>query len=196
MVGASDSTHGGRPHLPVGFEPHPSISDAPIEPVRVSPAWKALTSGGSTGRPKLILAGENGERDPNQAKRFFLKENGVQLVPGPLYHNSPFAYSMYGAFVGCQLVVLERFDPVAALEAIQTYGVDFVNFVPTMMLRILRVLEEHPGRYDLSSLETVWHMAAPCPEWLKEAWIKFGRCRESEGTLRKHRGHCRYHHQR
>jgi bile acid-coenzyme A ligase len=27
------------------------------------------------------------------------------------------------------------------------------------------------ARYDVSSLATVWHLAAPCPPWLKEAWI-------------------------
>src|SRR5262249_30036645 len=25
--------------------------------------------------------------------------------------------------------------------------------------------------YDMSSLHTIWHMAAPCPPWLKEEWI-------------------------
>ena len=167
-----DSTYGGRPQVPIGFEPDPSISDAPLEPVRVSPTWKALASGGSTGRPKLILDGADGAPDPaDRARAFRLKDNGVQLVAGPLYHNSPFTYSMWGAFIGCHLVVLERFDPVAALEAIEAHRVDWALFVPTMMLRILRVLEEQPGRYDLSSLETIWHLAAPCPPWVKEAWI-------------------------
>jgi bile acid-coenzyme A ligase len=40
-----------------------------------------------------------------------------------------------------------------------------------MMLRILRLLDQHPGRYDLGSLETVLHTAAPCPPWLKLRWI-------------------------
>ena len=28
-------------------------------------------------------------------------------------------------------------------------------------------------RYDLSSLRFVWHLAEPCPPWLKEAWIEW-----------------------
>ena len=36
-----------------------SGDDSPL-PVQVSPSWKAPTSGGSTGRPKLILAGQPG----------------------------------------------------------------------------------------------------------------------------------------
>ncbi len=43
--------------------------------------------------------------------------------------------------------------------------------VPTMMIRMLRLGDEVRGRYDLSSLQTVWHMGAPCPVWAKRAWI-------------------------
>jgi bile acid-coenzyme A ligase len=28
-------------------------------------------------------------------------------------------------------------------------------------------------KYDLSSLRVVWHLAEPCPPWLKEAWIEW-----------------------
>nr|WP_283808514.1 AMP-binding protein [Bradyrhizobium japonicum] len=40
-----------------------------------------------------------------------------------------------------------------------------------MMSRIWRLPQEVRARYDLSSLKTLWHMAAPCPPWLKEAFI-------------------------
>ena len=73
--------------------------------------------------------------------------------------------------MGHHLVVLTKFDADAALRAIGDHGVNWMNLVPTMMLRMLRAVQADPGRYDLSSLRVVWHMAAPCPEWLKEAWI-------------------------
>src|SRR3546814_3383567 len=43
--------------------------------------------------------------------------------------------------------------------------------VPTMMNRIWRLPEEVRGSYDISSLEAIWHSAAPMPAWLKDAWI-------------------------
>ena len=47
----------------------------------------------------------------------------------------------------------------------------WLYLVPTMMLRIWRLPEaERLGR-DVSSLEIAFHMAAPCPQWLKQAWI-------------------------
>jgi bile acid-coenzyme A ligase len=103
--------------------------------------------------------------------RYGMQQDSVQLVCGPLYHNGPFTQSMMGIFLGHHIVVLPRFDPVAALEAIETYRVEWVNLVPTMMLRMWRILADHPNRYDLSSLKLVWHMAAPCPAWLKEEWM-------------------------
>jgi bile acid-coenzyme A ligase len=40
-----------------------------------------------------------------------------------------------------------------------------------MMGRIWRLPIETRAQYDVSSLKTVWHLAAPCPAWLKEEWI-------------------------
>ncbi|MGP4030140.1 AMP-binding protein [Actinomadura sp. 3N407] len=171
LVGAPGGRRGDRPSLPEGFTPDPSLPDTPVEPVRVAPAWRAMTSGGSTGRPKLIMAGEPGLARPEAGLLFGMRENGVQLVPGPLYHNGPFTMAALGAGLGHHLVILERFDAVVALEAIQAHRVDWMNLVPTMMRRIWRVLQDHPDRYDLGSLNKVWHTAAPCPAWLKEAWI-------------------------
>jgi bile acid-coenzyme A ligase len=42
-----------------------------------------------------------------------------------------------------------------------------------MMHRIWRLGEAERSRYDVSSLEIVCHIAAPCPAWLKEKWIEW-----------------------
>jgi bile acid-coenzyme A ligase len=170
VVGADPAAHPGRTVLPAGFEPDPALDDGEL-PDRVAPSWKAPTSGGSTGRPKLILAGEPGVFDPEQPMFLMVQSNGCHVVPGPLYHNAPFSASMMGLIHGNHIVVLPRFDAEATLAAIDRHRPDFVLVVPTMMLRIWRLPEEVRTRYDVSSLRVVWHMAAPCPEWLKEAWI-------------------------
>src|SRR6185369_13276816 len=54
VVGRADP-RGKSPSVPTGFTPDPGLSNAPLPEV-VSPAWKAIASGGSTGRPKLIEA--------------------------------------------------------------------------------------------------------------------------------------------
>jgi bile acid-coenzyme A ligase len=40
-----------------------------------------------------------------------------------------------------------------------------------MMSRIWKLPDAVRAKYDVSALHTVWHMAAPCPPWLKESWI-------------------------
>jgi len=153
--------------------PDEDASDEPILPDRTAPSLKAPTSGGSTGRPKVIVSAQPGVVDPEGPSGFNMTADGVQLVPGPLYHNAPFQFSTAGLFKGCHLVVMPRFDAATALELIERHSVDWVLMVPTMMLRIWRLPEaERLGR-DLSSLKGILHLAAPCPPWLKEVWIEW-----------------------
>jgi bile acid-coenzyme A ligase len=159
----------GRASVPAGFDAG-SYDDGPL-PDAIAPTWKAPTSGGSTGRPKLILSGNPGEVDPTVAQVPYIPRDGVQLVPGPLYHNGPFIYSMRGLFSGQSLVVMERFDAERTLELVQEHRVTWMLLVPTMMQRIWRLPEDVRTAYDVSSLEMVLHLGAPCPPWLKQVWI-------------------------
>lgn len=159
----------GRQVLPAGHRPDPELPDGPL-PDAVSPAWKAPTSGGSTGRPKLIVAGDPSVYDPETA-RLFATPGGCLVMPGPLYHNGPIVWACASWLSGSHVVVLPRFDAEATLAAIERYRADVVYLVPTMMKRIWRLPEQVRDGYDLSSLQIVWHLAEPCPEWLKQVWI-------------------------
>ncbi|MBV8290676.1 MAG: AMP-binding protein, partial [Mycobacterium sp.] len=56
-------THHGIPSVPEGFVPDQASSDDPL-PEAVSPCWRSIGSGGSTGRPKLIEAGADSRLGP------------------------------------------------------------------------------------------------------------------------------------
>jgi bile acid-coenzyme A ligase len=159
----------GRRSVPAGFDAS-GYDDGEL-PDAVPSSWKAPTSGGSTGRPKLILSGSPGEVDPGVAAVPYIPRDGVQLVPGPLHHNGPFIYSMRGLLSGQSLVVMERFDATRVLELVEQHRVTWMLLVPTMMQRIWRLPEHVRASCDLSSLEMVLHLGAPCPQWLKRAWI-------------------------
>jgi bile acid-coenzyme A ligase len=169
VMGVPKEVAGGRNTLPIGYRPDPSTDDSPL-PDAVSPAWKAPTSGGSTGRPKLIVAGDPSERDEDQPAGFG-SPDGCMVMPGPLYHNGPIVWSCSAWLAGSHVVVLPRFDAEATLAAIDCYKADIVYLVPTMMKRIWRLPEETRLSYDMSSLRQVWHLAEPCPDWLKQLWI-------------------------
>jgi bile acid-coenzyme A ligase len=171
VVGADAAAHPKRRTIPVGYRPDPSLDDGPLPDV-TSPAMKAPTSGGSTGRPKLIVAGDPGVVNigaPGMGQRV----DGVVCIPGPLYHNAPFSFGAGSLFHGNHLVLLPSFDAEATLAAVEKHRADWILFVPTMMSRISRLPEGVKNRYDLSSLSVVWHMAAPCPPWLKEEWCNW-----------------------
>jgi bile acid-coenzyme A ligase len=130
-----------------------------------------MTSGGSTGRPKLILANAPGEIDPDANPLFLIRRDGTHLMPGPLYHNGPFVWASTALLAGNHVVLGGRFDAETTLALVERHRADSMYVVPTMMQRIWRLPETVRTRYDVSSLQVVWHLSAPCPMWLKEAWI-------------------------
>lgn len=174
-----------RPRLVVGGEAGRDQADyvagdaeAPegdaLPATAVATYWKAMCSGGSTGRPKVIVDHMPGEYDPagpGLHNLLQIPNDGVILNPGPLYHNGPFLFSSLALFAGCTVIGMERFDAEEMLRLIEKHRVEWVSLVPTMMHRIWSLPVDVRKRYDLSSLKTVLHMAAPCPAWLKEAWI-------------------------
>jgi bile acid-coenzyme A ligase len=169
VVGVPEGSIPGRTCIPMGFVA-PS-ADASHLPDVVSPAWKAPTSGGSTGRPKLIVSGDPAALDPDEPAPLLLGQEGCLVMPGPLYHNGPGVWSCQALLHGLHVVLLPRFDAEGTLAAIEHHNGTVLYVVPTMMKRIWRLPEDDRLRYDLSSLRIVWHLAEPCPEWLKQVWI-------------------------
>jgi bile acid-coenzyme A ligase len=157
--------------LPIGFVPE-GYSEEPLA-APVARYWKAMTSGGSTGRPKVILDHLPAVVDTTMAPPLGMPLGASLLNPGPLYHNAPFIVSHFALFGGGRLTGLTKFDAEETLRQIEAERVQWINFVPTMMHRIWSLPEAVRNRYDLSSLQVVFHMAAPMPPWLKEKWIEW-----------------------
>ena len=98
-------------------------------------------------------------------------EDDVTLVSVPMSHNTGFTGATIGLLMGHHLVVMPRFDPVEFLRLITDHRVTFLATVPTVMQRLLPVYRADPDAYDLSSIRRFWHVGAPCPPAIKEAWI-------------------------
>jgi bile acid-coenzyme A ligase len=171
VVGAPEGAYAPIACTPEFYEAPASFSADPL-PERTALSFKAMTSGGSTGRPKLIVSKNPAAWDP-ETPFLEIQQQGVMLVPGPLYHNGPFLWAVIALFKGCTVGVTTRFDAEETLAEIARLKVDTVYMVPTMMRRIWALPEEVRTKYDLSSLKTLWHLAAPCPAWLKECFIEW-----------------------
>lgn len=150
--------------------PSPGSASGPPPPLRVAASWKACTSGGSTGRPKVIVDGRSAQFAAN-TDFIAIPQDGRVLVPGPLYHNAPFSAAVFALWKGNTVVTLPRFDAAAALELIAAERIEWALMVPTMMHRIMALSPSTRDAYDLASWKTVVHTAAPMAPWLKHAWI-------------------------
>jgi bile acid-coenzyme A ligase len=171
----------GQPALVLGeraeagmLAPEPlsdSLSDRPHAPLSARHG-KISTSGGSTGRPKLIVDPHPSNWGPDKEGRH-RKPRSVIVNPAPLYHSGPFGLMLPALAQGSHIVEAGRFDPENYLALVEKYHANWAYLVPTMMARIAHLPREALDRYDVSCLETVVHMAAPCPPWVKRFWIGF-----------------------
>lgn len=166
VLGVEPQRLADRTVLPTGFQVPDGTPDTP-HPPRFARYNRAPTSGGSTGQPKLIVDTRPAGAHPDP----FLPHHGAAVVPGPLYHTAPFSLSTRGIMMGNHVTLFERFDAEATLAAVDRTGAQFLYLVPTMMSRLAKLPDEVRSRYDISSLENVFHTAAPCPDWLKRVWI-------------------------
>lgn len=137
-----------------------------------------LYSSGTTGRPKGIKPPLSGQPidAPNALQMmaqglFGFKEGCTYISPAPLYHAAPLRWCMVVQKLGGTVIVMEKFDPEHALELIQKYKADCGQFVPTHFVRMLKLPEEVRAKYDVSSMKSAVHAAAPCPIPVKEQMI-------------------------
>lgn len=136
---------------------------------------KAIGSGGSTGRPKIIVdpdpwANAPGDVFEGLARGTGMAPDQVQLIAGPLYHNAPFCWGHWGLFEGHTLVVMQRFDADIALQLFTRHGIGFALLVPTMLHRMLS--SPLLAGTDFSKVDGIIHSAAPCPPWVKREWLQ------------------------
>jgi len=176
VVAAETTEAGGRPVLSAADIARVAADPAGPRyegPAVLTPEWKVVTSGGSTGRPKLIVATSPADAEAlaGLGTLLRLRPDGATLVTGPMSHNAPYVLLIGGLLLGNHMVVMPRFAAAETLRLIARHGVDWLYLVPTMMLRIWRLPEQERLGYDLSSLRVAFHMAAPCAPWLKSEWI-------------------------
>ncbi|MFJ8672486.1 AMP-binding protein [Streptomyces sp. NPDC093589] len=135
-----------------------------------------IYSSGTTGRPKGVLREPVAQERLAEAVQAFLEyfavaPGGRTLIPAPLYHASPSQHAVLALAAGLDVTLMPRFDAEEFLRLIEAHRIEQVQVVPTMFVRLLRLPKEVRERYDLSSLTSVVHAAAPCPPHVKHAMI-------------------------
>lgn len=156
------------------------VSDRHEPEFRPTEGMDMLYSSGTTGRPKGVkrslpppeqLGG--GALSELSRRMFGYDETTRYLSPAPLYHAAPLRSNMTVMRCGGTCFVMDKFEPLKCLELIQVEQITHAQFVPTMFVRFLRLpLNEREG-FNLSSLRTAIHAAAPCPIPVKEQMIEW-----------------------
>lgn len=156
------------------------LAAAPAEPMPDQPRGNDLLySSGTTGRPKGIKpplpdrqVGDPGDPYTTVFRAMYgFDADTVYLSPAPLYHAAPLRFGGVVQALGGTVVVLKRFDPEAALAAVERFRVTHSQWVPTHFVRLLKLPAEVRARYDHASLRAVIHAAAPCPPEVKQLMI-------------------------
>lgn len=135
--------------------------------------WKGITSSGSTGRPKVIFTTAPALMDASVPVTPFIPMNVTQLVVCPLTHAAAFTYAFRGLMTGHTLVILNKPDERQCLEAMDQHQVGWCMLPPSMMHRIMRLPSSERDHADLSHLQSILHIGAPCPPALKLDFIKW-----------------------
>ncbi|MEZ5960437.1 MAG: acyl-CoA synthetase [Hyphomonadaceae bacterium] len=168
---------GGARGAYAGFEE--AREAMPAEPIADQTSGSdMLYSSGTTGRPKGVKpALRNVDIDVPDAltmlpKLFFgFPDESRYLSPAPLYHAAPLRWCMSVQRLGGTVVVMEKFDPEQALALIEKHKIQTAQFVPTHFVRMLKLPEDVRSKYDVSSMVSAVHAAAPCPIPVKEQMI-------------------------
>ena len=167
-----------KPAFAVAYETLATSGDGdPLEIERSPDDLMFLYTGGTTGMPKGVMWSHQIWRDANldglrriygsaptnwEDHRAFVNEVGQfgrQLPACPLMHGTGL-FTALGAFLnGGAIVTLEtksRFDPEELWDTVARNGVTAMAIVGDAFAKpMLKVLDENPGKYDLSSVASI-----------------------------------------
>src|SRR5437763_7655622 len=131
-------------------------------------------SSGTTGRPKGIRRPLSGERLGTPPRRlaamvdlYGFGPDTVYLSPAPLYHAGPLRFAMTAQRLGATVVVMDRFNAEAALDALERHRVTHSFWVPTMFVRLLQLPPAIRDGRRLPGHRVALHGGAPCPVEVK-----------------------------
>ncbi len=161
-----------------------ALAAQPAEPIADQAlGMYMLYSSGTTGRPKGIRPAPPpgaGVLTPSPLVALAVMGAGmpadgsmIYLSPAPLYHAAPLGWCTTVHRLGGTVVVMDKFEPEAALAAIERHRVTDSQWVPTHFSRLLKLPGEVRTRYDLTSHARAIHAAAPCPVPVKRAMIEW-----------------------
>jgi long-chain acyl-CoA synthetase len=130
---------------------------------------------GTTGRPKGVWSGLLDSADAaallsDERSLWGFAAGDCNLVCSPLYHSAPLRFATGTLLAGGSVVVLRKFSPPAAAEAIRDRGVNTAFMAPAHLQRIFELPEAE--RPSFEAFRLLAHAGAPCPPLLKRQTVE------------------------
>jgi fatty-acyl-CoA synthase len=152
-----------------------SADDRPL-PDPPSPGGLVLLTSGTTGTPK---GAPRTVKSPLAAAQFLdripLRAGECTVMGAPLFHGTGLSQFLLSFALGSTVVLRRKFEPEAALRAIQDNRATALVLVPTMLRRILDLGDDIVSKYDTSSLRIIFCAGSALPPELgNRATAAFG----------------------
>lgn len=139
-----------------------SVVHEPFEEIKPTDRAVLIYTGGTTGQPKGVVHSQK-----NVALNMFshiieleLQDNEKMLLTSPLPHAAGFLL-FAGLLKGATAYIEQKFEPEKILAMIEKEKITFTFMVPTMIYRMMDLLESMYCNADISSLKTIIYGAAP-----------------------------------
>jgi long-chain acyl-CoA synthetase len=172
---------------PEGFEDYDTLLNASSaeEPQNQTSGGIMFYTSGTTGRPKGVRSSAMGSVGGPMDGMHELAQlvgaalgaptGGRSLLCGPAYHSAQWAFSWMPFTAGSSIIMRHKFDPAETLELIDKYKITNSHMVPTQFVRLLKARDggQLNDNFDGSSLEVIWHGAAPCSPIIKKQMIEW-----------------------
>jgi fatty-acyl-CoA synthase len=149
----------------IGGAPGP----APPREAEEGDAAALCYTSGTTGAPKGVLYSHRALVLHSLASALGdvldIREADVVMPVVPMFHVNAWGLPFTSAMVGAGLVLPgPRLDPESLLAAISEHGVTVSAGVPTVWLGALQLLDDEPGRFDVSRLRSIIIGGSAAPE--------------------------------
>jgi len=139
-------------------------TDRPPKQVGEGDGGVIVYTSGTTGKPKGAARSfkQTGmEAAAEVMLRLGMRADDRHLVVCPLYHSAAPAFVAMMMGLGATSVLMNHFDPEAALALIERERITCAFVVPTMLVRMTALPPEIRGKYDVSSIRWIICGAAP-----------------------------------
>ncbi len=146
--------------------------DEPPAELRRGGSRTILYTSGTTGKPKGAV------RDLSKAgvaalvgllRRVPFRRSDRHLVAAPLYHATASGFATLHLGLGSTLTILEKFEPIDFLRAVDQERITTSALVPTMLRALVDVPAAEASRFDVSSLRILVSTGSTLGEPLERA---------------------------